>query len=104
MTMLKIHANQKKGGVMKIIALLVLGLFLFPGYSSAQFLFQDVTEQAGVYMYGNGSNEAGSGVVVADFNNDGWDDFYLSGGLDSDKIFINMHDGTFKDLTPLNVK
>jgi len=89
---------------MKHAILILLGLCLLPASVPAQFLFRDVTDSAGIYMYGSGSDQAGSGVVVADFNNDGWDDFYLPGGQDADKIFINMHDGTFKDVTPLNVK
>src|SRR5689334_21893343 len=104
MTMLKIHANLIVEVKMKYITLILTGLFFIPVSASAQFLFQDVTTQAGIYMFGNGSNEAGSGVVVADFNNDGWDDCYFAGGEDFDKIFLNMHDGTFKDITPLNVK
>src|SRR5205807_9519134 len=64
----------------------------------AQFLFRDVTSASGIYM-----RSRGAGVVVCDFNNDGWDDIYMPGGDDSDKIYFNMQDGTFKDVTPLNV-
>src|ERR1051325_10965264 len=88
---------------MKLTLLIIIGLFLIISSAHAQFLFQDVTDQAGIYMFGSGSNEAGSGVVVADFNNDGWDDVYMPGGLDSDKIFINLQDGTFKQVAPSNL-
>jgi hypothetical protein len=83
--------------------IIIVGLLCLPVYASAQFLFQDATAEAGIYMLGSGSGDAGSGVVVADFNVDGWDDLYLPGGFDSDKIFINLHDGTFMPVLPLNV-
>jgi hypothetical protein len=88
---------------MKYSIHVIIAFFLLPASGFAQFLFQDVTGESGIYMYGSGSNEAGSGVVVADFDNDGWDDFYLPGGQDSDKIFINQRDGTFKQVAPLNL-
>lgn len=41
-----------------------------------------------------------SGGTVGDFNNDGWQDFFVIGGGDgvADKLFINQQDGTFVDL------
>ena len=43
----------------------------------------------------SGVAEAGPGVVIFDLNGDGWDDIYMAGGFDSDKIFLNMKNGTF---------
>src|SRR5262249_43119553 len=39
-----------------------------------------------------------TGVAVADVNNDGWPDILLTqyGGI---KLFLNMHDGHFQDVT-----
>jgi hypothetical protein len=54
-------------------------------------------------MRSSAESEAGPGVVVFDFNYDGWDDIYMPGGESDDKLFINMHDGTFKNATPSNV-
>ena len=56
--------------------------------------FTDVTEQAGI------SREAqfGLGVVVNDFNHDGWPDLYLSNDdVAEDVLYINNGDGTFTD-------
>lgn len=41
-----------------------------------------------------------SGGTAGDFNNDGWQDFFVIGGGDgvADKLFINQKDGTFVDL------
>jgi enediyne biosynthesis protein E4 len=55
--------------------------------------FTDVTARAGlaVEMYG-------MGVAVGDYDNDGWDDIYVT-GLGESKLFHNQHNGTFKDVT-----
>ena len=55
--------------------------------------FTDVTSQAGldVEMYG-------MGVAVGDYDNDGWDDIYIT-GLGESRLFHNEHNGTFKDVT-----
>src|SRR5690349_22874560 len=83
--------------------LIAVTLFMSPAYALGQFLFQDVTEQSGIYMLSSGANEAGPGAVIFDLNGDGWDDVYMPGGYDTDKIFINMHDGTFETIKPFNV-
>lgn len=55
--------------------------------------FTDVTETAGlaVKLYG-------LGVAVADYDNDGDDDLYIS-CLEADRLFQNQGDGTFVDAT-----
>ncbi len=54
--------------------------------------FTDVTSKAGldVEMYG-------MGVAVGDYDNDGWDDIYIT-GLGEARLFHNEH-GHFKDVT-----
>ncbi|MEI8135402.1 MAG: FG-GAP-like repeat-containing protein [bacterium] len=83
--------------------LVLAGILSCETVSHAQFLFDDGTAAAGIFMRSSGVAEAGPGVVVFDLNGDGWDDIYMSGGFDSDKIYVNMHDGTFKDQTPENI-
>jgi hypothetical protein len=55
--------------------------------------FTDVTAKAGldVEIYG-------MGVAVGDYDNDGWDDIYIT-GLGESHLFHNEHNGTFKDVT-----
>jgi hypothetical protein len=55
--------------------------------------FTDVTAKAGldVEMYG-------MGVAVGDYDNDGWDDIYIT-GLGEARLFHNERNGTFKDVT-----
>lgn len=58
--------------------------------------FTDVSQQAGIY----GSAIAfGLGVTVGDVNNDGWEDIYVSNDFfERDYLYINQHDGTFKEV------
>ena len=54
--------------------------------------FTDVTDKAGV------ANERwGFGVAVADYDNDGWPDIYVS-NFGKNRLYHNNHDGTFTDL------
>ena len=57
--------------------------------------FTDVSAAAGIY----GSTIAfGLGVTVGDINQDGWMDIYVSNDFfERDYIYINNHDGTFKE-------
>ena len=57
--------------------------------------FTDVSVKSGI-----GIPEAkGMGVVTADFNNDGWTDIAISNDTWPNFLFINQHDGTFKDVS-----
>jgi hypothetical protein len=57
--------------------------------------FTDVSEKSGV-----GIPEAkGMGVVLADFNNDGWPDIAVANDTWPNFLFINKKDGTFKDVS-----
>jgi enediyne biosynthesis protein E4 len=55
--------------------------------------FTDVSAQAGIQAEG-----WGLGIVLNDFNNDGWPDVYCANDfLSSDHLYINQQDGTFRD-------
>jgi hypothetical protein len=57
--------------------------------------FTDVTSTSGIYSAPIGY---GLGVSIADFNNDGWDDIYVSNDFfEQDYYYINQQDGTFKE-------
>lgn len=57
--------------------------------------FVDVSEEAGIY----GSVIAfGLGVTVSDINKDGWPDLYVANDFfERDYLYLNNHDGTFKE-------
>ena len=47
---------------------------------------------------GINSNQYGQGVVVADFNQDGWQDIYVANDFESsDKLYMNIGSGGFKE-------
>jgi enediyne biosynthesis protein E4 len=54
--------------------------------------FTDVTEKAGV-----GNERWGFGVVVGDYDNDGWADIYVA-NFGNNRLYHNNHDGTFTDV------
>ena len=56
-------------------------------------VFTDVSKQAGILIEGYGL-----GINIADINNDGWKDIYVSNDyLSNNLLYINNHDGTFTD-------
>jgi enediyne biosynthesis protein E4 len=55
--------------------------------------FTDVTTKAGLTHCG-----WGFGAAVGDYDNDGWDDLYIT-YLDGAVLYHNNHDGTFTDVT-----
>ena len=61
--------------------------------NSGKGTFTDVTREAGlaIEMYG-------MGVAVGDYDNDGYQDFYIT-ALEGDRLFHNQGDGTFRDAT-----
>jgi hypothetical protein len=57
--------------------------------------FTDVSDSSGV-----GKPESkGMGVVLADFNNDGWPDIAIANDTWPNFLFLNKHDGTFQDVS-----
>lgn len=57
--------------------------------------FIEVSKEANIYQ-----SEIGFGlaVAVADFNDDGWEDIYVSNDFfENDYLYINQQDGTFKE-------
>jgi len=55
--------------------------------------FTDVTAAAGL-----ATEMHAMGVAVGDYDNDGWQDLYIT-ALDGDHLFHNEHNGTFRDAT-----
>jgi enediyne biosynthesis protein E4 len=56
-------------------------------------VFTDVSKSAGILQHGYGL-----GVAIADMNNDGWKDIYVSNDFfGSDVLYINNHNGTFSN-------
>ena len=66
---------------------------------NAQDTFVDVTEHAGIeHQYEVYEGTFGGGVTVFDFNNDGFEDFYITSGIQADRLYLNKGNGTFEDV------
>ncbi|GAB3997994.1 VCBS repeat-containing protein [Spirosoma daeguense] len=59
--------------------------------------FVDVSKKAGIHQY---PLTFGLGVAVADINQDGWPDIYVTNDYNEpDYLYINQKNGTFQDVT-----
>ena len=64
-------------------------------YENKNGIFEDVTIKAGIISNPLGY---GLGVSVADINNDGWPDLYVTNDyVEEDYLYINNKNGTFKE-------
>ncbi len=75
--------------------------FLIAGFfatANAQIQLEEVAQQWGVDHYHRGL--IGGGVAIFDFNNDGFQDMYLTGGRFKDKLYKNNGNRTFVDIAP----
>jgi len=57
--------------------------------------FTDVSEKAGIW---NTTGTYGLGVLVCDFDNDGWPDIYVANDSSSSALYRNNGDGTFREI------
>ena len=58
--------------------------------------FTDVSESSGI-LKANGT--FGLGVLVADFDNDGWPDVYVANDSTASALYRNLHNGNFVDIS-----
>ena len=65
-------------------------------HQNADGSFSDVTEKAG--LTGAPQNDYGMGVAVGDYDNDGFDDLYVT-SYAGNVLYHNNRDGTFSDVT-----
>jgi hypothetical protein len=64
-------------------------------YRNDNGFFTDVTKQAGI---NNSILGYGLGISIADINIDGWPDVYIGNDFhEKDYLYINNHDGTFRE-------
>lgn len=80
---------------MKAIYLLLFCFFIQP--ITAQH-FTNIREQAGIDLVCDPDFHMGGGIAVLDYDNDGWEDVYITGGLNRDHLYRNMQDGTFEEV------
>ena len=72
---------------------------LHGGALRAQVAFEETAVQAGINHMHRSMFQMGGGIAVLDFDNDGWEDVYLTGGLDPDRLYRNLGNGQFEDVS-----
>lgn len=60
--------------------------------------FQALDETSGIDHVFKEFGQMGGGCVFFDYDNDGWEDLYLTSGLSKDKLYRNMGNGTFREM------
>ncbi|MEM7658435.1 MAG: VCBS repeat-containing protein, partial [Bacteroidota bacterium] len=76
-------------------------LFCITIFSFAQDTkpFVDITESAGIqHQFQVYEGMFGGGACVFDLNQDGFEDLYITGGMNDDQLYLNQGDGTFKNV------
>lgn len=78
---------------------IIFFLYIFIGKSFGQTRFTDVTAKAGInHAFKVYEGMFGGGACVIDYNNDGFEDVYITGGMNDDVLYKNNGDGTFTNV------
>ena len=83
----------------KLIFLFILITILFCHQLLIAQGFTDISIESGVENYSQVPYLMGGGAAFFDYNNDGWEDIYVTGGLKNDRLYENNGDGSFTDIS-----
>lgn len=73
--------------------------FMMSALAAFSQTFTEVSTSAGIeHTYDPGDVVFGGGAAVLDFDNDGWEDLYVTGGAQRDVLYKNNGDGTFSEV------
>lgn len=84
---------------MRHTVIYILIVFFLHKQAICQTRFTDVTTQAGInHVFKVYEGMFGGGACVIDYNNDGWEDVYITGGMNDDVLYKNNGNGTFTNV------
>src|SRR5687768_2642938 len=87
-------SRSHKNFFLSILPSLLLTLISFSSLS--QTIFQDVAEEAGIqHQFVVYEGMFGGGACVFDYNKDGFEDLFITGGMAEDRLYLNNRNGTF---------
>src|SRR5258705_3015228 len=72
---------------------------LVPESTSGVNLRNDIVETSSMFLYVYENLYVGTGVSIGDINNDGLDDIYFVSTLGSNKLYLNLGNFKFRDIT-----
>ncbi|CAM4281307.1 FG-GAP-like repeat-containing protein [Zobellia nedashkovskayae] len=80
-------------------ALYLSFLFSLLSWSLHAQNFTEKAKELGIDHYISDSKAMGGGVAIFDFNNDGLEDIYLTGGDENDQLYENLGNDNFREVT-----
>jgi hypothetical protein len=90
--MINIPGNKRQWIYM--LTVLILGVTNLP----AQTTFTEITEAAGIqHQFKVYEGLFGGGACVFDYDNDGFEDLFITSGMNEDRLYRNNGDGTFRN-------
>ena len=93
------HMNNRSLKHVELVSIIVFFAIVSQADVEAQHMFKDVTKDAGIeHQFVVYEGMFGGGACVLDFNNDGWEDLFITGGMNEDVLYQNKGDGTFKNV------
>lgn len=82
----------------KFYSIILFSLFLSVHSLQSQ-VFTEVALEAGIdHVFDVGDFYFGGGAAVIDIDNDGWEDLFIAGGANTDRLYRNNGDGTFANV------
>lgn len=85
--------------MLRHLLLLLSCVIFFIDKSFSQTRFKDVTDSAGIkHVFKVYEGMFGGGACVLDFNNDGFEDVYITGGMNDDVLYKNNGNSTFTNV------
>ena len=81
---------------MRILCGIILILIISP---SVMAQFDDITDELGIKHAHVHAQLFGGGIASFDFNGDGFEDLFLTGGEGEDKLLLNDRNGGYTDIS-----
>lgn len=78
---------------------IIVLLAIIPNHLSAQLQFENISVLSNIDQAHTSVMYMGGGVAFFDYNNDGFDDIFLTGGTQSDRLYKNLGNLQFEDVT-----